>query len=147
MEQLHRNYVIFFLCLAIKLEMFCRDRKSQVCRDLSKSFVDTFNVCSLELPVTAYIFLMYRSSLGNKISVTCFCNLFDCTLRFFLSSCSASNLHFLDSNSVLHKLIFLVLFLGRFSARRGTAVCVLVLEKSPEEESKSKLAMAKNLRL
>lgn len=63
MEPLHRNHSASSLCLAIKLEMYYRHRKSQVRRDLSKSFVDTLNVCSLELPVAAYISLMHRSSL------------------------------------------------------------------------------------
>lgn len=40
MEPLHRNHSGSYLCLAIKLEMYDRHRKSQICRDLSKPFVD-----------------------------------------------------------------------------------------------------------
>lgn len=92
----HRNHSVSYFCLAIKLEMYYRHRKSQIFRDLSKSFLESFNMCSLELPVAAHISLMHRSSLGNQISVTCFCNLFGCTLRGFLSPCRVSSLHFLD---------------------------------------------------
>lgn len=88
--------ILFLTSLDIKLGMYYRHRKSQIWRHLSKSFLDTLNVCSLELPVAAHISLMHRSSLGNQISVTCFCNLFGCALRGFLSPCRVSNLHFLD---------------------------------------------------